>query len=261
MNFAASTVAIVLFLIPGITFGNTYLSYRFPKQLYTESAVLELAAYVIAAIPVNMFGCWLLAVLEPVIGSNPTVFLSAAAAFGIADGANASAPLDRWGIPFASNYLGLVLVAALLGAGLRRFVWASRLDLRIGFLRMKPDWYYRLQGRLPELPRTVATQADIMAEMPGEESRLYRGYIVGFEVNRDGEMQRLVLDEVERGSGRGDDFTWKSIPGDAFVLLGSEIHSVNLTYWDITGEPPGKWWRRAWEAKKAWWKSFLLQEP
>lgn len=258
MDVALSTVLIVLGIIPGIVFWNTYLSGRFARQLFGASTVSELAGYVILALPLD-------AVALHVLGVDPRVLSLITALRTVranpAETSQLVASLTGGGWFAVKAYLMLVALSGVMGALLRRVVWVLRFDVWVPFLRMKQAWYYTLQGRLHGLPRVVLAYADILVDHPGEGSRLYRGLVSAFEATDEGEIKELVLQDAQRGKGRGAAFTWAPIPGSRFVLVGPRIHSINMRYVRVEDKLPEGWRPRLMHKAKALLRSFVLEEP
>jgi hypothetical protein len=256
-NLALPTVILLLALLPGILFLNGYLNGKFPKRIFESSPVSELAHYFIFAIPIDAVG---LALLKR--GSHPLFFAALVRIFtGQYSEASVSdiviAVMDSWRTTLLRYFL-LLAAASILARTLRRIVWTLRLDVVLPSIRMKHDWYYILQGRLPGLPRRLLPYADILVEHP-DGSLLYRGLIVGIEIAKDGEIKQLILNDAQRGKGRGEEFQWKDVPGDQFILQGRSVHSINMRYFYV--EPPKRRWARfKWSVKAYVW-SFLFEEP
>jgi hypothetical protein len=250
VNIALPGILIILGLVPGIIFYSAYYSGSFPKQFAAVSPVSELAQYVLFAVPLDLLGFWLHSrahtldfdvTLRLITGSvDPVAFpaVSRALQSSLVDAA-------KW-------YILLLIVAAGAGSLIRHLVWATRLDLRLPFLRMRNTWYYPLLGRLQSVPRwSIIPHADVMTEL-GNETRLFRGIVSDFEGAADGTIKSLVLVNAQRGKGRGDLFKWQAIPGDRLILLGASIQSINMAYLVVDSTKPA--WR-------LWLRSFFLTEP
>src|SRR5207245_4169050 len=54
--------------------------------------------------------------------------------------------------------------------------------------------------------------------------------VTAFEPSEAGEIKELVLQDAQRGKGRGTEFKWADIPGARLILLGPTIHSINMRY-------------------------------
>ncbi len=256
MNLALSTVAIILGLLPGIVFWNSYLSGRFSRQVFGASTVSELAWYVVLAVPIN-------AVALAIVRDDPRAFPLRAAVEVLTGTAGqdltqvVAAIQASWRFNVA-GYLLLIAASYVAGNVARRLVWSLRLDTRLPTLRMKHHWYYLLQGRRRNTYRQVLPYADVLVEHP-EGSRLYRGLVTAFEPSEAGEIKELVLQDAQRGKGRGTEFKWADIPGERLILLGPAIHSINMRYVFFT--PPKGWWQRCKYEVLAFVRSFLFEEP
>jgi hypothetical protein len=222
------------------------------------SGVEELALYVVFAVPINVAALWVWRRLglrfdfsvatELLTGtvSDSSVHNEIAIYF------QRSAGTSAW------TYLSTLATAFAIGSLFRRVVWTCRLDTLIPHLRLKHGWFYVLQGRHRRLPRAVLPYVDVMTRLPdkdGSQTRLFRGVVVDFEISSSGAIDSLTLRNAVRGSGRGPDFKWKDIPSSRLVIMGSTIHSVNITYLGID-QPSGSRHRA-----RIWWRSFIFEEP
>ena len=256
MNLALSTVAIILGVLPGIVFWNSYLSGKFSRQVFGASTVSELAWYVVLAVPIN-------AIALAVVGDDPRAFPLGAAVEILTGSVGqditrvVSAIQASWRFN-VTGYMVLIVVAYVAGNVARRLVWSFRLDTWLPTLRMKHHWYYLLQGRWRNTYRQVLPYADVLVDHP-EGSRLYRGLVTAFEPSEAGEIKELVLQDAQRGKGRGAEFKWAGIPGARLILLGPTIHSINMRYVYFT--PPKGWWPRTKYEVNAFVRSFLFEEP
>ena len=110
------------------------------------------------------------------------------------------------------------------------------------------------------MPRIVLTYADVLTAHP-DESRLFQGVVVDFEIAPSGAIGSLTLQNAKRGSGRGEQFKWKDIPTSRFVIIGSQIHSINVRYVGVDVQPPTDSTHRFWHHARICWRSFWLEEP
>ncbi len=255
MNFALPAAVLILALLPGIVFRQVYLSGKFPHALAGQSPIAEFAQYVVWALPLDAVAYY--SVRSTIEFPPLNEFLRLLSGSFLA---TRGVPLEdalsshAWW-PVLLSYLSLLIASAILGAFCRRVVWASRLDVRWRFLRVKSDWYYNLHGRLAYLPRQVLPIADVLVEHEGT-SRLYQGIVVEFEVDRDGDLREIILREAKRYrpvvSGETES-PWKAIPGYHFVLPASRIENINLRYVSIEHPPSGR--------IRGWLHSFWIQDP
>lgn len=259
MNIALPGLLIILGIIPGIVFWNGYFSGTFSRRFAGISPVLEFAQYVIVALPLDAVG---LLVFNRYKGgwSFETLLGFLAGTTSSEAVSTIATTLEETWSEAAVVYLALLAMCFLSAVALRRLVWATRLDAHLHLLRMKNSWYYRLRGRGSGLPRWfIAPYADILVKHPAGESRLYRGLVEDFEVTRDGELQVLALVAADRGENRGENFAWRPIRGDRFIIMGENVHSINMRYVHIDYKTlhPKKSFLRT----RLFLRSFFLQEP
>jgi hypothetical protein len=255
--------AIVLFIgiLPGICCFYAYFAGRFNKGTAGVSATEELALYVVFAIPLDVGGLAVckafgltfdFGVATHLLASNipdPAVHKEIASFF------QNSLFLD------ALAYFGLLIVSFVAGSLGRRIVWASRLDVRVPYLRMRHEWFYILQGRIRSNPRGTVSYVDVMTKLPdkdGSQTRLFRGVVLDFQITSSGGIEYLTLGDAKRGSGRGQDFGWRDIPSDRLVLMGGDIHSINVTYFTVQRDPENPPTRL--DRCRIWWRSFRREE-
>lgn len=142
-------------------------------------------------------------------------------------------------------YFGSLTVAAYLGAyAFRRVVKAYRLD-RLGsrfdwvFRFTKAPWYYLLSGAdfdVDHVPDFIAVSAIVNI---GGQPILFTGILGDFFLDKDGNLDRVVLKEVMRrplskdkdGEAEGPQLErFYPIEGDYFVLRYSEAITLNIEY-------------------------------
>jgi hypothetical protein len=106
------------------------------------------------------------------------------------------------------------------------------------------EWHVMLSEML--LPsKNVHIHVDILAK----SGIIYRGRLASKSLNADGSLSSITLEQPERfrrdayleamrdNQGTPPATFWKSIPGNMFVLLGSEISSLNLRYTPTSLKP------------------------
>jgi len=226
LNLALPALAIILGLLPGIVFFHGYFSGRFPKQLAAISGVSELGLYVMLAVPLDALGIAVTSLFNITLDYG----LAARLILGQVTVATdlATRVHNSWALT-TLTYSAVLLGSFLAGNVLRKIVWTFRVDVKVSLLRMKHEWYYVLQGRLPALPREVVPFTDVLMEHAGSLQR-YQGIVSSFEVNREGGISQLILREAHKGQGLGVRSRWKRIPGDRFIIMGSAIRSINMRY-------------------------------
>jgi hypothetical protein len=107
---------------------------------------------------------------------------------------------------------------------------------RIGYdhiLANAGPWYYILKGSYGNDKVDFVT-ADVLCEV-GNELILYRGFVNTGFMNEKGNLERLILDEVERVPFNPNDsslgiFKPHTVAGDNFVIYSSSIKNINLNF-------------------------------
>jgi hypothetical protein len=270
VNIALPALVIILGLLPGIVFFHGYFSGRFPKQIAAVSGVSELALYIIFAVPLGAF--WLAVTSR--LGFQPDYSLLGRLILGQDSTGTVGADLTSdlrgtWALT-ATVYTLVLIASFLAGNVLRKLVWTLRIDIRVPFLRMKHEWYYTLQGRLPALPRQIVPFADVLIEH-AHTTQLYQGIVSSFEVNREGGISQLMLRETYKDEGKDAPNRWKLIPGDRFIVMGPAIRSINMRYFVIEPAEPEAPKNRTARARARWQamkslirhlsRSFMFEEP
>lgn len=263
MNLALPALVILLGLLPGICCFYGYFAGKFDKRQAGVSGVEQLALFVVFAIPIDTAALWMLPSLGLRFDFNVVSHLLMGGATD--DVVHNEIVKFFQDSTLVSGVWYFVLLGTAFGLGsiARRFVWACRLDTKIRHLRLRHEWFYILQGRKKGYPRVVLSYVDVMTRLPdtdGTQTRLYRGLVAEFELAASGELESLTLKDAVRGSGRKEAFVWKPIPSTNLLIMGSTIHSINITYVEVQrGEDaaPPDFRERA----TAWIKSFVTEDP
>jgi len=260
MQIALPTLLLLAGIIPGVAFFNAYFAGKFPRELTSLSPLDQLILYLFWALALDA------GALYVVKSANPDYVQVLKCLLGIGPqfppipfGPQPLVDLRHWA-GAVGWYFVFILSCIVIGALVRRLVWSFRLDVKFRMLRLKPDWYYVLQGRLHGLPRRVIPEADVLVSHPGTEgSRLYAGTVLGFEVTSTGDIKELVLGTTSRHKGRGEEAKLAEIPGARFIVIGSTIHSINMRY--SAPDPPADRNARRRYDLASWWRSFRFEEP
>ncbi len=261
MNIALPAVIVILGLLPGIIFFHGYFAGRFTRQLAGLAGVSEFALYILFAVPLD----GLARIVSKSFGRDLDFTLIAQLLTAEDKGKAAESlarSLELRASPTILAYVSILVFAYAFASFLRRLVWSFRLDLIIGPLKMKHEWYYLLLGRDGNLVQPIIPYADVMVELAGE-SKLYQGVVCGFEVGADGMLARLTLEKAQRGNGKGDDFVWKPIPGEAFIISGDSIQSINMRYVEIRPDTSPDRISRTQHVQaviERWWRRFYFEE-
>lgn len=234
---------------------------RFDKRTAGVSGFEELALYVIFAVPIDATALSICRWLGIDFNFSVATHLLAGNISDRPIHDEIATHFQRFVSVNAWTYLALLICSLLIGSLGRRVVWACRLDAIIPYLRLRHGWFYVLQGRLKGMPRVVLAYVDVLTRLSdkeGSQTRLYRGLVVDFEISSAGSIDSLTLKNAVRGRGRGDEFEWVDIPSTRLVIMGSTIHSINITYLGIDKSDQARAFGHGF---RVWFRSFLLEEP
>ncbi|MBB5498773.1 hypothetical protein [Paraburkholderia sp. MM5384-R2] len=144
---------------------------------------------------------------------------------------------------------GLALVAAFIWRGAVQYWELDRMGHPLaGVARGDAPWYYLFSGL--DHPREDAIDGAMVAAVVEfkEGSFLYTGVLGDYEVNVDGQLDRLLLVQAQRRKletdrkydATNDQFIegptrFYPIAGDVFVLRYEEVKTLNVTYLTLDG--------------------------
>lgn len=223
---------ILLGILPGIACYYAYYAGRFEKRRVGVSGLEELALFIFFAIPIDTAAYLTCRLFGIELDLNIVAHLLAGS---LPDGTIAQLvqTLRENMVLTVTIYFCTIVGSFLLATVARRVVWAYRIDTVVPLVRQRHPWWYIFQGRDRRLPKTVLAFVDILCEHAEDKTRIYRGLVTDFDMTPDGKLESLILRGTKRGKGRGKDFEWSAIPSDHFVVMGSTIHSINVTYFEV----------------------------
>ncbi|MEM6638583.1 MAG: hypothetical protein AAF610_01635 [Pseudomonadota bacterium] len=187
------------------------------------------------ALPVHAILIGLLAI-TPLPDAQLAVALSLLAGNSGADATPALDDIAR-NAGWIVTYLGLsLLVAGLLGGGVRAWITTRNLDLKYRFLRLSNPWHYLFLGaEQPEMPDLAVLTVSV--EMGGT-TWLYTGILDHYEYFPDGRLkyvrlvgaQRRRIDE-DRPSGVDDDpARYYTLDGEYLIVFFPDVKTMNIDY-------------------------------
>lgn len=261
MNIAVPALVILLGLLPGIACFLAYFNGKFERRLAGVSGADELALYVVLSIPIDALALWVCRFFGIELEFTVVTMLLSGSSSDAAV-ATVAAIFREHSYLTAATYTLILMLSYTIGSIVRRFVWAFRLDTWIPRLRMRPDWFYLLQARQKGMERDAVAFVDVLTKHPDstEGSRLYRGLVVEFEISDSRKIDTLILSVARRGTKRGKEFEWRRIPSDRFVIMGSSIHTINVSYLSVDTGPSDRW-ERTKHRMLTCVRSFLFEEP
>lgn len=264
MNVAFPALLVLLLILPGIIVRYAYArgSWGWSSPTSFRNASDELAYGVIFAVGLHAFALS----LAHRLGHHADLAALLAlltGSFGRDDeryAATVRAITDHPGA-IATYFLSLWFGSALIGNRAHAFVRRFRLDRRFRLLRFRNEWWYLLKGEVLEFPESPEYSREPRPESlvylstvvdHASGSYLYRGIVVDWTFDREGQLDTVVLifahrrslgddrtndpSPRERGERGAPDDRYYDIWGDRFVIRYSELRTMNLDYFTITEE-------------------------
>jgi hypothetical protein len=241
MNIAFTTLVILLLATPGYIARSAYLTENFTREALPASNLTnEVVQAIIYSIPFH-FATVAFLTHVPLSWTAPVsfdvVFRLLAGEYGDDGKAFASITGNLYAhVHHIALYFAVLSFAALLiGVTLRDIVWKYKLDVRLpAIFRYRNRWLYILTTReKTDQTGDYITVVDALCEQGGG-TQLYRGMVLGFISNTEGELEDIYLGDAFRGvfaqTESGEQFEWHEIPGDNFVLKYAEIKNLNISY-------------------------------
>lgn len=245
MNLALSTFVIFLILLPGIFFRRFYYTQEFSTE-YFKQTFLEIflsgfiPSLIIHAVWYFLAKCFGYYVDLELFGSlltsnpNPAVFKN----------------LDDFAQPILWYHFSMWIGSGGLGALFKQLVRTRGLDRRYSLLRFQNSWHYIFTGEFMEFPRSIKALTEDKVEdielvyvdalvQTQEGSILYEGILVHYDLSKEGGLDCIGLEQVQRrylSHDRKKSFKTPKhyeIPGDILLIKYSDIKNLNFTYYTL----------------------------
>jgi len=244
MSLAFSAVLIFLIFVPGAILRRSYFSGRFSIKFVSTSPLDEI---VWAIIPGAVLHLIMIYFVKNFCIQQLDFTTIGFLLVGAKDDANTARAFQVLGrdIWLITKYnVILWMIAGVIGHGFRIVVRRYRLDLRFNLLRFNNEWYYLLSGETNKTKPGEVNYVwiDALVETAGG-SVLYSGFLVDFNLSRDGGLESIYLTEVTRrylNSDSSDDAKpkqrYQAIPGDIFVIKYTQVVNLNISIYDAVVE-------------------------
>lgn len=245
MNLALSTFVIFLIFLPGIFFRRFYYTQEFSSEYFKQS-FLEIffsgfiPSMIIHAIWYFLAGCIGYSVDLELVGSlltnnpSPLVFKN----------------LKEYSQPILWYNLSMCIGTAILARTTQQIVRITGLDKKISLLRYQNSWYYIFTGEFMEFSNSNKKLIEDRVEdielvyvdalvQTQEGSVLYEGILVLYELSKEGGLESISLEQVQRRFLKDDRKKLLKgpkhyqVPGDLLLLKYSEIKNLNFSYYTL----------------------------
>jgi len=245
MNFAFNSIIIILLILPGFIFSLAL--YKSEEPFYyiplTHRTIISLFASIISLlIWTSLFNTFLYPInygtfLEIVAGKSNDQILQSISSNDL--------------LCFSFYIITLYVFAYFVGLIFHCIVKKFKLDTKVKLLRLDSPWYYLLNGYDWEVGEPDLVIITAAVEFAGK-GYLYNGYLETYYLDKNGELDRLILTDTRRRSIENDhlpdqygektaksvDDRFYRIDGHNFVLKCSNIKSLNIQFLKI--DPIGK---------------------
>lgn len=131
-------------------------------------------------------------------------------------------------------FVGLYLASYIVGKVLQKIVFCLN-PYKSSMLAFDTPWYYELKGKLSSESDAQIIKVSCLLDTK-DGSYLYYGYLDDFYLDKDGQLDRIVLFDVYRRDIRNDDNgedstdRYYQIKGERLILKYSQIINLNLEY-------------------------------
>lgn len=241
MNLAFNSLIIILLILPGFIFSLALYnsdepSYYTPLTHRTIISMFASITFLLLWTPLflKISGCQInySTLLEIIAGKNNDQLLQTIT----------SADLICFSAYIITIYVLAYLIGFIFNSGVRKF----KLDARSNLLRLESPWYYLLKGYDWEIGEPDLVIITAAVELAGK-GYLYNGYLETYYLDKNGELDRLILTDTRRRSIENDhqpnqhgnktkqsvDDRFYPIDGHNFVLKYSNIKSLNIQFLQI----------------------------
>lgn len=253
MELAISALLLLVILLPGFIIQTAYTQgfWRWNTPSVNKPLVERIPTAIISAAILHLIWYGIAHFCSDDVINLNTLMMFITGKFGHDDELFPQALTSLSGRPvsIASYFLTLYTFAAVTGLLAHYIVRRTKLDLTTRVLRFNNEWFYWLSGEITEFAET----ADIGGAIDGiflttvvqhsDGDYLYRGFVWDFYFDKDGKLNRVILNNMDRrrlsadyDSSKPDENRFYPIEGDYFILRYSEMVTINLTYISLKEE-------------------------
>lgn len=241
MNFAFNSIVIILLILPGIIFTLSLYNSDEPFDYtpLTHKTIISLFATVVFPfiwtplfIKITSYEINFSKLLEIVAGQNINQLLQSITLSDLSY--------------FCIYIITIYIFAFVVGVILNKLIKGFKLDAKFKMLKLESPWYYLLKGYDWEIGEPDLIIITATVELAGK-GYLYNGYLENYYLDKNGELDRLILTNTRRRNIKNDhrsekhgektakslDDRFYPIDGHNFVLKYSDIKSLNIQFLKI----------------------------
>jgi hypothetical protein len=251
MNFALPAVLIFLLVLPGILLRYTYarglFKWNSPDNL--RPIADEIAYSILSATIIHMFFGLILYCFLSIRIKIDVVLMLLIGSFG-KDSKNFDYCIQSVAdspVPIGIYFLIVNGLSAYIGHASHECVRKHKWDLKYKFFRFRNEWFYLLTGEINCFAEHVQEKngKPDMVAISGvidchDKSYLYVGRVVDFHFDKEGNLDRMLINEAQRRELCHDKKSNTSlrelkkrfypIDGNYFILKYSEVKNLNIKY-------------------------------
>ncbi|MEX1026432.1 MAG: hypothetical protein WD049_00270 [Candidatus Paceibacterota bacterium] len=255
MNIAFPAVIILLLTLPGILFIYSYRRgfWRTPVSLGPVQD--ELGKGIIAALIINVIVANGIEAVSDWTIDYQALAMVLSGWSGVDERAYSAHIEVLAGYPnqVVAYFMVVTLLGTVGGFALHKTVRWLKFDLMFDHFRFNNEWYYLFQGEsrvfdVPQKQRTRSTIIELMSHEIGfvfisaaveqaGATYLYWGVLSEYYFTKAGELDRLVLREVQQVVDPVDNEQFYPLRGDYLVLRYADIKNLNIDYKMVSDRP------------------------
>lgn len=246
MDIAIGGIILIVILLPGISFRKGYFSEEFSNQytikdffeLFVNTLFPSLISYILLLPFIYLlFGYYYdLNSLLGILSSNDTLV------------ENSVKQINSFRFEIIFFQVFINSLSFYTGLKLRDFVLKKSYDAKNKFFRYKNVWHYLLTGKYILFKRSaIKLHTDKVKDIDityidsvvciGNDSYIYTGMLVDYELSKDGNLELIYLKDVFRK--KIDETNYKEVNGHTIVLKYENIINLNLTFVQSTTDSNG----------------------
>ncbi|MBL0741719.1 hypothetical protein [Chryseolinea lacunae] len=235
MALAVSTLFLFLFILPGITFKQAYLSSAFSRQLKFSGILDEVFWALFPSIIMHFLAYALLVGLERVFSF--TFDLKQLLSMAL---------LQETGRQYADIFVSylyyctfVMSVSFFAGHASRKIIRGLKFDRKFKLFRFSNEWHYLLSGEfldfpeVPDHPEQVSFKLVNALVSTGNQQVIYIGELIHFTLSDSGGLENIVLKDAKRRLLQDDLLErnrYYEIPGRYITIPYKTIVNINVRY-------------------------------
>jgi hypothetical protein len=239
MNFALTTITILIITLPGIVLRKSYYSEEFSTNHRKSNLTEEIFWAIIPSFFIHSLARIVIMLLTSYdFNFNIIGFLLS--------GGNYNHDVKLAFININEYYFEIILYFSIIlllcfwsGNALRKTVIKYDWDIIYPKLRFQNEWYYFISGRYTNIaygPDSYKNLEFVVADIlvnAGKNDILYKGFAVDYFMNKKGGLDSIVLafpSKKEYVINKATDF--QEIPSDFLTIDYKQIVSINFSYFE-----------------------------